>query len=178
MKLLLDFFPLLIFFVVYKIWGIFYATGAIIIASTIQILYLWLRYRRVEAMHIVTFVLLVIFGGATIILHDAEFLKWKVSIVNWLFGAGFLASQWWMKKTFIQYLMDKTVTLPQRVWNRLNTGWALFFILIGTINIIVAHYFSTNVWVNFKVFGLLGLTIIFIILQTIYLVKHVKQLPQ
>ena len=81
-------------------------------------------------------------------------------------------------KTFIQYLMDKTVTLPQRVWNRLNTGWALFFILIGTINIIVAHYFSTNVWVNFKVFGLLGLTIIFIILQTIYLVKHVKQLPQ
>ena len=129
-------------------------------------------------MHVITFVLLAVFGGLTIILHDAEFLKWKVSIVNWLFGAGFIASQLFMKKTFIQYLMDKSIDLPQRVWNRLNLSWALFFILLGTLNIIVAHFYSTDVWVNFKVFGLLGLTVVFVILQTVYLVRHAKQLPQ
>lgn len=178
MKLFFDFFPLLVFFIVYKIWGIYYATGAIIIASTIQIAYLWFRYKRFELMHIITFVLLVIFGGLTIILHDAEFLKWKVSIVNWLFGAGFLASQLFMKKTIIEYLMDKNLTLPKKVWNRLNLLWCLFFFILGTINLWVLHYFSTAVWVNFKVFGLLGLTAVFVVIQTLYLIRHVKHTPQ
>ena len=175
MKLLFDFFPLLIFFIVYKVLGIFYATGAIIIASAIQIAFMWLTTKRVEIMHVITFFLLLIFGGATILLHDAEFLKWKVSIVNWLFGIGFLASQVFLKTPFIQYIMGNSIELPKQLWKRLNLAWAGFFILMGCINIYVAYAFDTSVWVNFKVFGLLGLTLVFVVIQTLFLVKYLKE---
>lgn len=174
MKLLYDFFPVLIFFIAYKLFGIYTATAALIVASFIQIAYLWLRYRHVESMQVITFVLVLIFGGATLLLHDVMFLKWKISIVNWLFGAACLFSQWFSEKSLIERLMEQNIQLPKPIWNRLNSMWAWFFILMGVINIYIAYHFSTNAWVNFKVFGMMGCTIVFIIIQTVYLYKHVK----
>ncbi|MDO8954363.1 MAG: septation protein A [Gammaproteobacteria bacterium] len=174
MKLLYDFFPVLLFFIAYKLLGIYAATAALIVASFIQVAYLWIRYKRVEAMHIVGFVLILVFGGATLLLHDVMFLKWKVSIVNWLFGAVCLFSQWFSKKSIIQRLMEANIQLTRPVWSALNSMWAWFFILMGTLNIYVAYNFSTNAWVDFKVFGMLGLTIVFVIIQTLYLYKHMR----
>jgi intracellular septation protein len=174
MKLLYDFFPVLIFFIGYKLFGIYVATAALIAASLIQVAYLWLRYKKVEPMHIVAFVLVLVFGSATLLLHDTMFLKWKVSIVNWLFGVGCLFSQWFSKRSIIQRLMEQNIQLPELVWKRLNSMWAWFFILMGTLNLYVAYHYSTDIWVDFKVFGMLGLTVVFVILQTLYLYKHLK----
>jgi len=184
MKLIYDFFPLLIFFIAYKLTGIYVATGALIIAGAIQIGYLWLRHHRVELMHIITFLLVLIFGGITIILHDALYLKWKVSIANWLFGCAFLATQWIGRKTAIQFLFESStdkhgkhqpIDLPTTAWQRLNLMWSLYFMIIGCINIYIAYHYSTDTWVKFKVFGMLGLTIAFVIAQSGYLYKHLKQ---
>lgn len=174
MKLLYDFFPLIIFFIVYKATNIFTATGVLIIATAIQLVFMWLKFKKVESMHVITFVLVLVFGGATILLHDALFLKWKVSIANWLFGIAFLATQFIGKKTLIEYFMRQQIVLPKNVWKRLNLIWAIFFLLLGTINIFVAYQFSTAIWVDFKVFGMLGLTLVFIIIQSVYLYRHIK----
>lgn len=185
MKLLFDFFPALLFFIAYKIWGIFVATGVLIVASAIQIIIMWVKNRRVEPMHLITFLLILIFGGLTIALHDAMFLKWKVSIVNWLFGAAFLLSRIFMKKPLIRVIFESTnrhkdthahlAKLPNTIWLRLNWMWSLFFLGLGTVNIIVVYAFSTSVWVDFKVFGILLLTLVFMIIQTFYLLRQFKQ---
>ncbi len=178
MKLLYDTFPVIIFFIVYKLFGIYIATGALIIASAIQILYLWFRHHRIETMHVITFVLVLVFGGATILLHDTKFLQWKVSIVNWLFGLAFLLSQYFTKTPLIKRFMQQNIGLPEIVWSRLNLMWAIFFLVMGVINILVAYHFSLNAWVDFKVFGILGLTIVFVILQSFYLYRHIQNHPQ
>ena len=122
-----------------------------------------------------TFLLVLIFGGATIWLHDVMFLKWKVSIVNWLFACAFLLSEWLAPKNIIRYLMEANIKLPMPVWRRLNLIWALFFLLMGFINLYVMYHFSTSIWVDFKVFGMLGLTLLFIIIQSAYLFKYIKE---
>lgn len=174
MKLLYDFFPLLVFFIFYKATNIFVATGALIVATAVQLVLMWVKFKRVETMHVVTFVLVLVFGGLTIWLHDAMFLKWKVSIVNWLFGAAFLLTQFIGKRTLVEMLMNAQIQLPKFVWKRLNTMWGVFFILMGTLNIYVVYHYSTATWVDFKVFGMLGLTVIFIIIQTAYLYRYLK----
>ena len=174
MKLLYDFFPLLIFFIVYKTTNIFTATGALIIATAIQLIFMWVKFRKVESMHVITFVLVLVFGGATIFLHDTLFLKWKVSIANWLFGIAFLGTQFFGKKTLVEYFMRQQIELPNTVWRRLNLLWAVFFLFIGTLNIIIAYLCSTATWVDFKVFGMLGLTLVFIVIQSAYLYRHIK----
>ena len=185
MKLLFDFFPLLVFFIAYKLFGIYVATGVLIGASALQMGYMWFKHHRIEMMHAITFVLVLVFGGLTIILHDVMFLKWKVSIVNWLFGAAFLLSRFLMKKNLVQHLFEiankqskgdnQLHHVPKMVWDKLNWMWALFFFFLGTLNILVVYNFSTNTWVDFKVFGILGLTVIFMIIQTVYLVRKMKQ---
>ena len=172
-KLIFDFFPLVIFFVAFKLYNIYVATGALMVASSIQIIYEYVKYKKIEPMHIITLVLVIIFGGLTIYFHNDRFIQWKVSILNWLFAAIFLASQLFMKKPIIQLLMEKSVQLPKKVWRNLNYAWIIYFILLGCLNIYVAYYFSLNAWVNFKLFGLMGCTIIFIIAQSAYLYKHI-----
>ena len=172
MKLLYDVFPALIFFIAYKLFGIYVATAVLIVASAVQVAYLWLRYRRLEPMHWLVFVLVLVFGGATLWFHDAKFLEWKVSIVNGLFGLAFLASQWFTRKPLIQRLLDTSIQLPTRVWARLNTAWGLFFIAMAVLNLYIAHRYSLAVWVDFKVFGVLGLTVVFVIAQSFYLYRH------
>jgi len=174
MKLLADFFPILLFFVAYKFFGIYIATVVAIGVAFLQVIYTGLRYRRFENMQIITLVLLVVLGGATLWLHDDMFIKWKPTVINWLFAAAFLGSQFIGKQPIIQRMMGGHVELPKGIWTKLNLSWVFFFTLMGLINIYVIYNFSTDIWVDFKLFGMLGLTILFVILQAVYLAKHVK----
>ena len=175
MKFLFDFFPILLFFITFKIYGIYAATAIAIAASFIQVGWFWLQHRRVEKMHLITLVLMVVFGGATLILQDETFIKWKPSVLNWLFGVVFIGSQFIGEKPIIRRMMEATIELPDAIWSRLSTAWAIFFITLGFINIYVAYNYDTETWVNFKLFGLLGLTFLFIIGQALFLGKYIKE---
>jgi intracellular septation protein len=136
MKQFLDFLPLAVFFAVYKLYDIFAATKALIVVTAVVLIYSWIRYRKVEKMALITFVLVAVFGGLTIALHDVEFIKWKVTVIYALFAAALLFSQWFMKKPLIQSMLGKELTLPQVVWSRLNTpGQSSLFSAVSLISI-------------------------------------------
>lgn len=175
MKQLLDFLPLIVFFVVYKLHDIFWATAALIVATALAVIYSWYKYRKVEKMPLVTFVLVAVFGGLTIYFHNAEFIKWKVTIIYALFAGALLIGQWVMKKPLIQSMLGKKITLPAHAWSRLNIAWALFFIFCGLLNIYVAFWLPEAVWMNFKVFGIPGLTLVFTLLSGVYIYRHMPQ---
>jgi len=174
---LFDFFPILLFFVAYKTYDIYVATAVAIAASFIQVTWFWLQYRRFEKMHLITLVLISVTGGATLILQDDTFIKWKPTVLNWAFGIAFLGSQFIGKKTFVQRMMEASVDLPVQLWIKLNTAWAVFFIALGFINLYVAFsgHFTTDDWVNFKLFGMLGLTFLFILGQAFVIGKYIKE---
>jgi intracellular septation protein len=174
MKFLFDFFPVLLFFAAYKLYDIYVATAVIIVASFVQVSASWLLHRRIEKTHLITLALIIVFGGATLWLQDEMFIKWKPSVINWLFGIVFIGSQFVGEKTIIERMMGKQMVLPDAIWTRLNMAWSIFFIALGCLNLYVAFGFDTNTWVNFKLFGLMGLTLVFIILQSIYVMRHIK----
>jgi intracellular septation protein len=178
MKLLASFFPIILFFIAYKTHGIFVATAVAMTAALAQTGWHWLRHRRVEKMDLVTVVLLLVFGGMTLAFQDPTFIKWKPTVVNWLFGAAFLLSPLFGGKTLIERMMGHAVQLPALVWNRLNTAWSLFFLGAGGLNLFVAYRFDEATWVNFKLFGLLGLTFAFLLAQSFYLSRHLKDEPE
>lgn len=175
MKILFDFLPILVFFVVYKLSGnIILATAVLIPASILQVGYNWLRYKKVEKMHLVSLALVILLGGATVIFGNSEFIKWKPTIVNGLFALAFLGSQFIGERNIIERMMGDKIELPFKVWRTLNIAWVAFFILSGVVNLYVAFSFSEEIWVDFKLFGLLGMTIVFIILQGIYLSSQIQ----
>lgn len=180
MKFLFDFFPVALFFIVFKsytdqIEGMIAATSALIVATIVQVAFNWFRHKKVEKMHIITLILVVIFGGATIYFKDPNFLIWKVTIANWLFAIVFYASHFVGKKIpLVKRMMQANITMPDQAWRRLSISWVLFFSLTGIINLIVAHFYSFDVWVDFKLFGILGLTFAFVILQGIFLSKFIN----
>lgn len=174
MKLLYDFFPIIIFFVVFKIWGIYAATASAIGVSLLQVIAYYFKHKRFEKMQVITLLLITVLGGATLIFHDPMFIKWKVSVVNWIFGLVFLGSQFIGRKNLVQRMLDSKISLPNKVWMHLNLAWVIYFMVLGFVNIYVVYHFSTNAWVNFKLFGVLGLTFIFVVLQGLYLSKHIK----
>ncbi len=181
MKFLFDFFPLIAFYAAYQIYksynddgkAIFVATGAIIIATMIQVAYNWFKHRKVEKMHIITVVLVTLFGGLTIALQDPAFIKWKVTIVNWLFGIVFVGSHFIGKKTIAERMLSNAIEVSDKIWPRLNMGWALFFISMGFLNIYVFMNYDEEAWVGFKVYGMLGLTFVFVVIQGLYLSRHI-----
>ena len=170
-----DFMPAIVFFAVYKMYDIFYATAALIIITIAQVIFEYIKHRKIPHMQIAIAVLVVVFGGMTLYFHDEEFIKWKVSIVNWVIGIGFVATTYLMKQTPVEKLMASSMDLPHSKWKILNNVWGIYFIVLGFVNIAVAYYFSTEVWMNFKLFGIIGLTFIFLIAQSIYLSKHIKK---
>ncbi len=177
MKLFFDFFPVLLFFITFKMHddpqrGILVATAVIIAATLVQVGVTWFRNRRVERIHVITLVLVVIFGGATLLLKDEIFIKWKPTVVNWLFAAAFLTSEFIGKQNLVQRMMEGSIQLPNFVWRRLNLSWVLFFTIMGVLNLYVVYNFDTDTWVDFKLFGLLGLTLAFVIAQGFYLSRH------
>ena len=174
MKFLFDFFPILLFFLAYKIYGIYVATAVAIAASFVQVGFHYAKHKRVENSHLITLVILVLFGGATLLLQDEMFIKWKPSVVNWIFAIAFLGSQFIGNKTIIERMMSKSVTLPASIWLRLNMSWVIFFISLGLINLYVVYNFDTDTWVDFKLFGMMGLTVLFIIAQAIYMSRHIE----
>ncbi|WP_409307823.1 septation protein A [Pectobacterium sp. B1J-3] len=172
MKQLLDFLPLVVFFVVYKLYDIYIASGALIAATALALIVTWFVYRKIEKMTLVTFVMVAIFGTLTLVFHNDQFIKWKVTIIYGLFAIALLVSQFIMKKTLIQRMLGKELTLPEAVWGKLNVSWALFFLVCGLVNIYIAFWMPQNVWVNFKVFGLTGFTLLFTLLCGIYIYRH------
>lgn len=183
MKLLIDFFPVLAFFIAYYIpdnldQRMYMATTAAIIAAIIQVSVFWLIHRRFEKMHLITLTIIVVLGGLTLLLHDKRFFMWKPTVVNWLFAAAFLASEFIGKKPLIQRMMDHAINIPAPIWYKLNRTWIVFFIFCGALNLYVAFNFAENIWVNFKLFGILGLTLLFAIGQAVYLAKHMVEPEQ
>lgn len=173
MKPVLEFFPIVLFFVAYKLYDIYVATAVVIGATIVQVAAYWLLYRKVETMHWITLGLILVMGGATLYLQDEQFIKWKLTIIEWLFGGAFLVSQFIGNKTFIERMMGANLELPARIWKRLNLSWSLFFIGVGFLNLYVMAHYSTDDWVSFKTFGVPGLMVVFIIVQMAFLYKHV-----
>lgn len=175
MKLLFDFFPVLLFFITYKFFDIYAATAVAIVASFLQVGISWFRTHKVEPMHLVTLLIIAVFGGATLYLQDELFIKWKPTVINWLFGIALLASQVFGERTIIERMLSVNITLPQSVWRRMNLSWALFFLVLGGVNLFVLYTFDTDTWVNFKLFGILGLTFVFVLAQSFYLSRHIPE---
>ncbi len=177
MKFLFDFFPVLLFFVAYKLSNIYIATASIIVATFVQVGVFWFMHRRFQTSHLVTLVLVAIFGGATLWLHNPDFIKWKPTVLNWLFACAFLGSQFIGEKPMVQRMMDHAVVLPAQIWMRLNLSWVVFFIIMGATNLYVAFHFDEPTWVNFKLFGIMGLTLLFVLLQAVFISRHVSEPP-
>ncbi len=199
MKILFDLFPIILFFAAYQVgeknpehataWlaalgilldsgakpGVFLATLVAILATFVQIAWVWLRHRKVDTMLWISLGLIVIFGGATLFLHDETFIKWKPTVLYWLFALSLGLAPLLFERNLIRLMMEKNVALPDAVWSRLNLAWAGFFALMGVANLWVAMNFSTDAWVNFKMFGSLGLMLVFIVAQTLYLSRHIKE---
>ncbi|MCW8924009.1 MAG: septation protein A [Gammaproteobacteria bacterium] len=205
MKLLIDFFPIILFFVSYHqasflventfigslidpgksevITATIVATGVAIVASFVQVSYHWLRTRKFEKMHLFSLTLITVLGGFTIAFGDPDFVKWKPTVLNWLFAVVFFISFFIGEKTLVERAMGNQIELPDFVWTRLNIAWIAFFFISGTANLYVAFYYGLELnekarmdfWVDFKLFGLMGLTLVFIILQAIYLTRHISE---
>jgi intracellular septation protein len=205
MKLLFDFFPIILFFVSFyqakflidstfignlvnperpeHINATIIATGIAIVATFIQVGYNWFSNHKIERMHIFSLALITVLGGITIILADPAFIQWKPTVLNWAFAAAFFLSIFIGEKNLVERMMGSQLDLPDYVWTRLNLSWVAFFLISGTANLYVAFYYDVEAlpdarmqtWVNFKLFGLMGLTIIFVILQAIYLARFIQE---
>jgi intracellular septation protein len=178
MKLLLDFFPIILFFVTFKTWGIMAATAVAIAATVLQIAYLWRKNGFVEPMQWVSLGVIVVFGGATLLTQDETFIKWKPTVLYWLMGAALWIGLYVFKRNFIQQLMGAQVTLPPHAWGLLLHSWASFFGLMGCLNIWVANHFDTDTWVSFKLFGGLGLMLVFVVAQGVYMSRFIQDKPE
>jgi intracellular septation protein len=178
MKFLFDLFPVILFFAAFKVADIYVATGIAIAATFAQVGWLKLRRRRVEPMLWASLAIIVVFGGATLLLHDETFIKWKPTVLYWLFGAVLAGGALLFRRNLIRAVMGAEIKLPEAVWTKLNWSWALFFIFMGAANLFVAYNFPTEMWVNFKLFGGTGLMLLFVIGQALFLARHVAEEPR
>ena len=181
MKFLFDMFPLIAFFAGSKIFDVYVGTAALIGASVLQIGYLKVAKKPIEKIHIITLVFVLVLGGLTIFFRDPLFLQWKPTIVNWIFAVVIIVMLYVSKTSGLEYLMGSQLPLPKQVWFKLNWAWALFFVFLGLLNLYVAFYYNINApeqqridtWVNFKTFGLMVLTLVFIVIQMFFLRHHI-----
>ena len=174
MKMLFDIFPVVLFFIAFKVYGIYIATAVAMGASIGQIGWLWMRGRKIDNMLWVSLVVIMVFGGATLALENETFIKWKPTVLYWLFGATLLIAYVVFKKNLVRAMMQHQVSVPDEIWKRLNTSWIGFFAVMGALNLYVAYSYSTDAWVNFKLFGGIGLMLAFVLVQAVMLAKHVQ----
>jgi len=177
MKFLFDLFPVLLFFAAFKVYDIYVATGVAIGASVLQVAWLKLRRRRVEPMLWASLGIIVVFGGATLALQDETFIKWKPTVLYWLFGTVLALSALVFRRNLIRAMLAEQVQLPEPVWARLNLSWVGFFAVMGALNLWVAYTFSTDWWVNFKLFGGMGLMLLFVVAQALFLARYIEEKP-
>ena len=176
MKFLFDFFPVILFFVAYKVADIYWATGVAIAATVVQIGYVLVRGRKVTGMQWASLVIIGLFGGATLMLRDELFIKWKPTVLYWLAGAVFLGALAF-RQNLVKAVMGEGITLPEVVWTKLCIAWGAFFIFKGSLNLWVAYTFPTDVWVNFKLFGGMGLMFAFVIAQALWISRYLPDEP-
>ena len=169
MKFLFDLFPVILFFVAFKFAGIYVATAVAMAATVGQIAWVWFRHRKVEPMLWVSFGVIAVFGSATLLLQDPNFIMWKPTVLYWLFGGSLAVAHLAFGKNLIRAMMGKQLQLPDPAWTKLLWSWVGFFACMGVINLYVAYNYSENVWVNFKLFGGMGLMFAFVIGQAVYL---------
>jgi intracellular septation protein len=174
MKFLFDFFPVLLFFIAFKLFDIWVATAVAIAASFAQIGWLKLRRRKVDTMLWVSLAIVVVFGGATLFLHDETFIKWKPTVLYWMFGIVLAASQLGFRRNLMRAVLGEQVQMPDFAWRRLNWSWVGFFAFMGAANLYVAFNFPTDTWVSFKLFGGMGLLVLFVLLQAVYLSRYIE----
>lgn len=199
MKMLFDVFPVILFFIFFKFGNshpetaeailktfhivlgeeikpaIFLATLVSIMATSCQIIWTKLRHNKVDTMLWVSFGVIVLFGGATLVFHNDTFIRWKPSVLYWLFAGALFGSNLLLEKNLIRNMLSAKIALPVRVWNRLNLMWGLFFTVLGFINLYVAYNFEIETWVNFKLFGFTGLMLIFILAQSAWLARYITE---
>ena len=178
MKQLLEFIPLILFFVVYKFFGTQKAAITLVIATLVQLIALKMLYGKIEKMQLFMAGFVVVFGGLTAYFNDDAFLKWKVTLLNGLFALVLLISQFVLKNPIIKHLLGKEIRLPENVWAKLNTGWAIFFIICMLLNLYVSHFMSNDAWYTFKVFGLTGLSLVATILTGVVVYPYLQENQQ
>ncbi|MFA6444259.1 MAG: septation protein A [Sterolibacterium sp.] len=206
MKFLFDLFPVILFFASFKVSEanpqaaadligpllgaiglgaaitakqapILVATVVVILATAVQIAWVWLRHGKVDKMLWVSLMLVVFFGGLTLVFHDETFIKWKPTVLYWIFAGALLFSATILKKNLIRGMLEAQMQLPERLWRGLNLAWVGFFLVMGVLNLLIAFAFNlpTDIWVNFKLFGGMGLMIVFIVAQSIFLAKYIEE---
>jgi intracellular septation protein len=184
MKFLYDMFPLLVFFAAYSVYDIFVATAAAMVASCLQVGHYWLKHRRFETMHLVTLVAILVLGGLTLFLHDNTFIKWKPTIAYWALAI-LLVGSCFTKKTLLQRMLGSEIAMPAPAWFKLSLIWAAFFAATGVLNLYVAFYFALDqapemrekIWVYFKFPGTVVLTLVFVVAQAPYMMRHLPKTP-
>lgn len=188
MKQFIDFIPLILFFIVFKIeprsvelmgytfefGGIYSATAVLIGVSIIVYGAIFIKQKKLDKGQLITLIACLLLGGLTLTFHSETFIKLKAPIVNWIFALAFLGSQFIGKEPIVQRLMGKAISLPDPIWRKLNIAWVIFFIICGSANLFVAFTFE-KIWVDFKVFGSLAMTIVFMVGQAIYLSRHIQE---
>jgi len=176
--MLFEFFPIILFFAAFKLKGIYTATAVAVTAGFIQLAYVYIKKRKIEPMLLISVLVLAVFGGFTLFLHNEMFIKWKPTILYWIFASTLLIARLVFKKNLIELMLKKQLSVPEKVWNALNYSWVAFFTIVGVLNLYVMYNYSTSTWVNFKLFGLMGCMIVFVILQSVFLAPYMKDLPQ
>lgn len=174
MKFLFDMFPVILFFVAYKMYDIYVATIVAIAATVLQIGWVWIKHRKIDKIQWISLGLIVVFGGATLLLRDEMFIKWKPTVLYWLFSVVLLVAALAFRKNLIKAMMGSQINAPDDIWKKLLGSWIGFFAFMGAINLFVAYGYSTDTWVNFKLFGSMGLMLVFVIGQAILLAPHIK----
>ncbi|QUM79971.1 septation protein A [Moritella sp. 5] len=175
MKQFNEFIPLIVFFVIYKMYDIYSATAALIAVTACTLLFSWYKYRKVEKMQLITFAMVTVFGGITLFTQDSSFIKWKVTIIYCLFSIVLLVSQYGFKQNLLKKMLGKEMVLPEFVWSRVNAAWSIFFLSLAGLNHYIAFNMSEELWVDFKVFGVLGIMLAFTILTVIYLYRYMPK---
>jgi intracellular septation protein len=176
--LLLDFLPVLLFFIAFKIYGIYIATVTGIAATFLQVVYNFVIKKKVDKQQVITLFVFVIFGGMTLYFHNPLFIKWKPTVVFWILACVFLGSVFIGKKPIIQRMIEgaleeSATTISRKTWVRMNLAWSMFFLSLGSLNVYVAYHYSTETWVNFKLFGVMGIVIAASVLQSLFLMRYI-----
>ncbi len=175
MQLLFDFFPLIVFFVAYRLSDLYVATAAIMVTMALQVAYQWFRHRKVNKMLLVSALLVVVFGGITLAVRNPVFIQWKVTVVNWLFAVAFLASQLFGAKTLTERVMGHAIELEANLWRQLNTIWVVNFAVIGALNLFVMYNYDEATWVYFKSWGMIGLSLLTALGQAVWISARTSQ---
>lgn len=173
MKLLLDFFPILLFFGAFKLYGIYVATGVLMAGTVVQMAIVYATEKRLQPMQKATLALILLFGTLTLVLHDDRFIKWKPTVLYGAMAVGLAVALWALRKNFLKMLLGSQLQLPERIWNQLNVAWIVYCAFMAAINAYVALYFSTDAWVNFKLWGYV-FPIAFLVAQGLYIAPHLK----